>query len=49
MYCWKYAKKGETPDPYFKSWDFKPVIKERLTGNFTEQRIHEILIDMERW
>ena len=49
MYCWKYAKKGETPNPYFKSWDFKPVIKEPLTGNFTEQRIHEILIDIERW
>ena len=48
MYQWKYAKKNETPDSMFQSWDFKPVIKEPILGNFSEQRIHEILIDLQR-
>lgn len=48
MYQWKYAKKHETPDPYFQSWDFKPVIKEQVIGDFSEQRVHEILIDLAR-
>ena len=49
LYTWVYAKKNEIADPDYKSWDFKPVKKEPLKGNFSEQRIHEILIDMERW
>ena len=48
MYQWKYAKKNETPDSMFQSWDFKPVIKEPILGNFSEQRIHEILMDLQR-
>lgn len=50
MYCWKYAtKKEDIPDAQFKSWDFKPVTKSTLSRNFTEQRIHEILIDIQNW
>ena len=46
MYQWKYATKKDTPDPEYQSWDFKPVIKEPLLGNFSEQRIHEIMVDL---
>jgi len=49
MYQWKYAKRGETPDPSFQSWDFKPVIKEPLKSKMTEQRVHEIMLDLRRW
>ena len=48
MYQWKYAGKNDTPDTYFQSWDFKPVVKEQILGDFSEQRIHEILIDLEK-
>lgn len=48
MYQWKYAKKGETPDSRYKSWDLKGVIKEPVVGKFSEQRVHEILMDMQR-
>ena len=46
MYQWKYATKKDIPDPEYQSWDFKPVIKEPLLGNFSEQRIHEIMVDL---
>lgn len=48
MYQWKYAKKNEVPDSVYKSWDFKPVIKEPIVGNFSEQRIHEMMMDLQR-
>lgn len=48
MYQWKYARKNEVPDSQYTSWDFKPVIKEPIVGNFTEQRVHEIIMDLER-
>ena len=44
MYQWKYARRNDTPDPVFKSWDFKDVVKEPIKGNFSEQRVHEILL-----
>ncbi len=46
MYQWKYAKRGETPDKTFKSWDYKGVVKDPVNGFLTEQRIHEILVDL---
>lgn len=49
MYQWKYATKTDAPDPYYQSWDEKPVVKVPLAGKFTEQRIHEIILDIERW
>lgn len=44
MYQWKYATKKDTPDPVYQSWDFKGVVKEPIKGNFSEQRIHEMLL-----
>lgn len=49
MYQWKYARKNDNPDPVFKSWNFKPVIKEEIVGNFSEQRIHEMLLDLKKY
>lgn len=46
MYQWKYAKRTDIPDPYFKSWDFKNVVKEPVNGHLTDSRIHEILLDL---
>lgn len=46
MYMWKYAKRGDAVDPVYKSWDFKSVKKEQSTGYLSEQRIHEILLDL---
>lgn len=50
MYHWEYPdkNKNEIPDPYYQSWDFKPVYRKTTNGNFSEQRIHEILIDCQR-
>ena len=48
MYQWKYAKGNDVADSFFKSWDSKPVVKEPIVGNFSEQRIHEMLIDLQR-
>ena len=49
MYQWKLATKKDIPDPQYVSWDGKPVVKVPVTGKFTDQRIHEIFMDMERW
>ena len=49
MYQWKYATKDDTPDPVYRSWDGKPVVKKPITDRFTEQRVHEIIMDLERW
>ena len=49
MYQWKYATKDDTPDTLYKSWDGKPVVKKPITDKFTEQRVHEIIMDLERW
>lgn len=49
MYQWKYATKNDTPDTLYKSWDGKPVVKCPITDKFTEQRVHEIIMDLERW
>lgn len=46
MYQWKYCKRGETPDRNFRSWDYKTVVKDPVNGYLTEQRIHEILLDL---
>lgn len=46
MYQWKYAKRGESPDAVYKSWDYKGVVKDPVNGYLTEQRIHEILVDL---
>lgn len=46
MYQWKYAKRTDVPDRQYKSWDFKPVVKDPVNGYLTEQRIHEILLDL---
>lgn len=49
MYIWKTPNDGETCDSFYKSWDFKDVVKKPLSGNFTDQRIQEILMDLQRW
>ena len=49
MYQWKYATKNDTPDPYYVSWDNKPVVKAPITNKFSEQRIHEMMLDLEKW
>lgn len=46
MYQWKYAKPGDTVDPIFKSWNFKSVKKDPVNGYMTDQRVHEILVDL---
>ena len=46
MYQWKYSKRGEASDAIFKSWDYKSVVKDPVNGYLTEQRIHEILLDL---
>lgn len=47
MYNWKYASRSDNnKDPYFKSWDFKNVIKVQAKDYLTNERIHEILIDL---
>ena len=46
LYQWKYCKRGEVPDGSFKSWDYKAVVKDPVNGFLTEQRIHEILLDL---
>ena len=48
MYQWKYAKRNDTPDPVFKSWDSKDVVKEPIYGNFTPSRMQEIILDLQR-
>ena len=49
MYQWKYATRQDQPDPNYKSWDGKPVVKTPIVDRFTEQRVHEIIMDLERW
>lgn len=49
MYSWKLATKKDIPDPQYVSWDNKPVVKVPIIGKFSDQRIHEIFMDMERW
>lgn len=49
MYQWKLATRKDIPDPQYVSWDGKPVVKVPVAGKFTDQRIHEIFMDMERW
>lgn len=47
MFQWKYAKRGDTVDRNFMSWDFKPVVKVPIKGGYIgPQRIHEILLDL---
>jgi len=46
MYQWKYATRNDVPDPVYKSWDFKNVVKEPIVGNFSEQRVHEMMLDL---
>ena len=42
---WEYAKGKTMPDPYFQSWDFKPVTRTK-TKYISEYRIHEIMTDL---
>lgn len=49
MYQWKLATRKDVPDPQYISWDEKPVVKMPIVGKFSEQRVHEIIMDMERW
>lgn len=50
MYQWKYAKKKDEPhDDLYKSWDMQNVVKTPIVGKFSEQRVHEILLDLESW
>lgn len=46
MYMWRYAKRNEMPDPQFKSWDYKNVVKIPSDGYLNDYRIHEILLDL---
>lgn len=46
MYQWRYLKDGYAPDTLYQSWDYKPVYKEACTGYFSDQRIHEMLVDI---
>jgi DNA polymerase elongation subunit (family B) len=46
LYTWKYAKRGDAIDPIYKSWDFKSVKREPSNGYLSDQRIHEILLDL---
>ena len=46
LYQWKYAKRGDVVDPAFMSWDFKAVKKDKVNGYLSDQRIHEILLDI---
>lgn len=48
MYQWKYAKRSDIPDPVFKSWDFKNVVKEPIYGNFSVERTREMIMDLQR-
>lgn len=49
LYNWKYAGTGDVQDTRFVSWDKKPVAKVYpKNGNLTVQRIHEILLDLEK-
>lgn len=46
MYQWKLAKPNEDADKFYTSWDYKPVIKQPIRGKFSEQRVHEIIMDL---
>lgn len=46
MYQWSYVRRGQNPDPYYRSWDGKPVIKTPNNGYVSDIRLHEILIDL---
>lgn len=46
MYQWRYLKPGLVKDADYQSWDFKDVYREPINDGFTEQRIHEMLLDM---
>lgn len=49
LYTWKYAEQGDVQDTKYVSWDKKPVCKIfPKNGKIGEQRIHEILVDLEK-
>ena len=42
-----YAKRGDTPDRNFISWDFKRVVRVPIKGGYIDdQRIQQILLDL---
>lgn len=46
LYQWKYSTSNDVPDPVYKAWNFRKVTKVPCDGNLSEQRIHEILMDL---
>ena len=46
MYQWRYARPGVYPDQNYLSWDFKPVYREQIGDYFSDQRVHEMIVDM---
>lgn len=49
LFKWKYLKPGYPQEPNILSWDKKPVMREYPNnGVINDQRIHEILLDLEK-
>lgn len=47
LFQWRYAKRGDTPDRNFISWDFKRVVKAPIKdGYIDDQRIQQIILDL---
>ena len=47
LFQWRYAKRGDTPDRNFISWDFKRVVRAPIKGGYIDdQRIQQILLDL---
>ena len=44
MYQWKYAKRTDVPDRQYKSWDFKPVVKDPV--KFGKDHVY-FIVDMD--
>ena len=47
LFQWRYAKRGDTPDRNFISWDFKRVVRTPIKGGYIDdQRIQQIILDL---
>ena len=47
LFQWRYAKRGDTPDRNFISWDFKRVVRAPIKGGYIDdQRIQQIILDL---
>lgn len=50
MFQWRYAKKIDTADPIWQSWDWKPVFRDYNTKFLSDSRVKEIIMDMQdKW